>query len=145
MIRARDPRIAFYHRPRRGPRLVTVADEIPEFERMKDDAVFVNVARGPIVDEAALVRAVESGELWAAGIDVFEREPPEETPVFDHDRIVCSPHRAGKSEQSHARKLEIARSVLADALAGTHPEHLVNPEVLQYADEQLNPEYDRWN
>lgn len=116
-----------------------------EFDRMRDDAVLVNVARGPIVDEEALVRAVESGAIWAAGLDVFEREPPEDTPVFDHDRIVCSPHRAGKSTQSHAEKLEVARSVLVDALEGNHLEHLVNPQVVQYTGEQLNPEYDHWN
>lgn len=115
-----------------------------EFEMMRDDAVLVNVARGPIVDEQALVHAVKTNEIWAAGLDVFEREPPSETPIFDYDRIVCSPHRAGKSTQSHAKKLEIARNVLANVLKGNHPEYLVNPEVVQYTDEQLNPEYNEW-
>ncbi|MFW5918208.1 MAG: 2-hydroxyacid dehydrogenase [Haloferacaceae archaeon] len=117
----------------------------PEFERMRDDAVFVNVSRGPIVDTEALAQAVETGGIWAAGLDVFEREPPEDSPVFDSDRIVCSPHRAGRTAQSRERKLELTREVLASAVAGDHPEYLVNPEVLQYTDSQLNPEYHEWN
>lgn len=116
----------------------------PEFEQMSEEAVLVNVARGPIVDTAALADAVGSGEIWAAGLDVFEREPPENSPVFEHDRIVCTPHRAGKTSEARDRKLEIARGVLADALDGNHPEYLVNPEVLQYTDDQLNPEYHEW-
>lgn len=116
-----------------------------EFEQMRDDAILVNVSRGPIVDTEALARAVEAGELWGAGLDVFEREPPEETPVFERDRIVCTPHRAGKTAKSRERKLETARAVLADAVEGAHPEYLVNPEVLQYTDSQLNPEYHEWD
>jgi D-3-phosphoglycerate dehydrogenase len=116
----------------------------PEFEQMADDAILVNVSRGPIVDTEALAQTVESGELWGAGLDVFEREPPERTPVFDQERIVCSPHRAGKTAESRQRKLDTVRSVLANALDSNHPEYLVNPEVLQYTDSQLNPEYHAW-
>lgn len=115
-----------------------------EFELMKETAVLVNTARGPIVDERALVDAVESGEIWAAGLDVFEREPPTDSPVLECDRIVCSPHHAGKCDGSRERNIEIVRQVLTDALLGNHPEFLVNPEVLQYTDSQLNPEYHEW-
>jgi phosphoglycerate dehydrogenase-like enzyme len=112
---------------------------------MADDAILVNVSRGLIVDTEALAGAVGSGQLWGAGLDVFEREPPEETPVFDQERIVCSPHRAGKTAEARQRKLDTVRSVLANALDGNHPEYLVNSEVLQYTDSQLNPEYHEWD
>lgn len=115
-----------------------------EFERMKDSAVLVNTARGPIVDQEALVRAVDEGQIFAAGLDVFEREPPRNAPALNRDRIVCSPHHAGKCEHAQQENVEVLRQVLATALRGDHLEHVVNPEVLQYTDQQLNPEYHDW-
>lgn len=116
----------------------------PEFGAMKETAVLVNTARGPIVDEAALVEAVESGEIWAAGLDVFETEPPTDAPALGCDRIVCSPHHGGSSERSRAKALEFTRAELRRVLAGEHPQHVVNPGALQYTDEQLNPERSQW-
>lgn len=78
-----------------------------EFSAMKDDAIVVNTARGPIIDEMALLEAVEEEELWGAGLDVFEVEPPKNAPVFESDRIVVSPHHAGISERSEQRCIEI--------------------------------------
>lgn len=74
-----------------------------DFEKMKNDAIVVNTARGPIIDEAALAKAVKDQKLWGAGLDVFEVEPPNDTPAFSSDRIVVSPHNAGKSDQSEHR------------------------------------------
>ena len=116
----------------------------PEFEAMQDTAVLANVARGPIVDGEALLAAVEAGELFGAGLDVYEREPPNDLALFASDRIICSPHRSGRTAQSQAEKVARVRRVVADALDGRHPEFLVNPHVLQYTDEQLNPEFDDW-
>jgi D-3-phosphoglycerate dehydrogenase len=116
----------------------------PEFEAMKESAVLVNTARGPIVDERALVDAVESGEIWGAGLDVFETEPPDDTPALDCDRIVCSPHHGGSSERSRQKALRMTRSELRRVLTGDHPQNVVNPGALQYTDEQLNPEAHEW-
>lgn len=112
----------------------------PEFERMNDHAVLVNTARGPIVDEPALVEAVESGELWGAGIDVFEEEPPTDSPALSCDRIVCSPHRAGIAPEAERRAIEIARDEILRALRGDSLRHVVNDEVVKYPGRLLNPE-----
>lgn len=114
------------------------------FERMKADAVLVNTARGPIVDEAALVEALEAGELLAAGTDVFETEPPNETPALESDRVICSPHHAGKCERATERCIQIGTAEIVRALEGRHLQNLVNPEVLQRGEQLLNPERDAW-
>jgi len=68
----------------------------PEFDAMRDDAVIVNVARGPVVDQAALIDAIEGGEIAGAALDVFETEPlPTESPLWDMDEVVITPHQAG--------------------------------------------------
>lgn len=112
----------------------------PEFERMQKRAVLVNTARGPIVDEAALVEAVEAGDLWGAGLDVFEEEPLTESPALACDRIVCSPHRAGIAPEAEHRAIEIARDEILRALRGDPLRHVVNDEVVTQADGLLNPE-----
>jgi D-3-phosphoglycerate dehydrogenase len=115
-----------------------------EFEAMKDTSVIVNTARGPIIDEAALVEAIEGGELWGAGLDVFETEPPEDTPALGCERVVCSPHHGGSCERSSARALQSIRDELRRALTGEHLRNVVNPGALQYADERLSPEMGEW-
>lgn len=116
----------------------------PEFEAMKETAVLVNTARGPIVDEIALVEAVESGEIWAAGLDVFEVEPPEDTPALNAERIVCSPHHGGKCGRSSERALATIRAELRRAITDEHLRNVVNPGALKYPDGLLNPELDGW-
>lgn len=111
-----------------------------EFDRMRRSAVLVNTARGPIVDEAALVEAVTAGDIWAAGLDVFETEPPNDTPALGCERIVCSPHHAGRCAESEAAGVEAVRDELARALGDDHLEHMINPEVRAYSDRLLNPE-----
>ncbi|PGF16232.1 hydroxyacid dehydrogenase [Natrinema sp. CBA1119] len=65
------------------------------FEAMRDDAYFVNVARGPVVDEPALIDALEADSLAGAALDVFEEEPlPEESPLWGMDEVLISPHCA---------------------------------------------------
>lgn len=114
-----------------------------EFETMKDDAVVVNTARGPIVDETALLEAVEAGDLWGAGLDVFEVEPPKESPAFQSDRIVVSPHHAGKSERSERRCIEIGIEKITAALRGDRLGEIVNPGA--YGDAAaLSPERGHW-
>ncbi len=108
-----------------------------EFERMKESAVLANTARGPIVDEDALATAIESGQIRAASLDVFEQEPPEESPVLQYDRIICSSHRAGSTRNGEERVIEITREELERVLNGCPPENVVNREVFQYNGEQV--------
>jgi D-3-phosphoglycerate dehydrogenase len=70
------------------------------FARMRDTAVLVNTARGPIVDEVALRAALEAGELAGAGLDVLADEPVHDSPLFDRDDVVVTPHAAWYSERS---------------------------------------------
>lgn len=114
-----------------------------EFEQMADDAILVNTARGPVVDEEALAEAVTAGELHGAGLDVFEVEPPADSPVFDTDRIVVSPHHAGSSKRSERRCIEICIEKVTAALRGDHLGEIINPEVYGKPDE-LSPERTYW-
>ncbi len=103
-----------------------------EFEKIKESAIIVNVARGPLVDEKALVEAIESDEIQAAGLDVFEEEPPNGSPVVDSDHIVCSPHHAGGSVEAKKNKIEIVRGELGRVLRGETLHNVVNQEVFQH-------------
>jgi phosphoglycerate dehydrogenase-like enzyme len=71
------------------------------FAKMKRGSVLINTARGLLVNEADLLEALRSGQLRAAGLDVFEQEPPSTgNPLFQLDNVVCSPHLAGNDEES---------------------------------------------
>jgi len=106
-----------------------------EFAEMKDSAIIVNVARGPMIDEAALVSALEHDEIRAAGLDVFETEPPTDSPVLESDDVVCSPHHAGGSPGAKEKKLDIVRDELERVLTGEPLHNVVNQEVFQYQDQ----------
>ncbi len=97
---------------------------------MKPSAFLVNCARGPIVEEAALIEALREGWIAGAALDVFEREPlPADSPLFELDNVILTPHIAGVTVQGNRRRgVQLAQRVLT-ALAGDRPEGLVNPEV----------------
>ena len=104
-----------------------------EFALMRPRAIVLNTARGGIIDEEALVAALDSGHLWAAGLDTFEAEPlPADSPLTKHERTVLSPHSAALTEESLiAMGVMTARNALA-ALDGTlDPSLVVNPSVLK--------------
>jgi D-3-phosphoglycerate dehydrogenase len=103
-----------------------------EFDQMKPSAILVNVARGPIVDTKALVDALEEGEIRAAGLDVYENEPPNASRVLDCEKITCSPHFAGGSVSAKKSKIAIVRDELERALTGETLQNVVNREVFQY-------------
>ncbi|MDX1745621.1 MAG: D-2-hydroxyacid dehydrogenase [Halobacteriales archaeon] len=70
------------------------------FQRLPDSAVVINVARGPVVEEAALVDAIINGEIAGAGLDVFEEEPlPDDSPLWDLDEVIVTPHVGGRSDR----------------------------------------------
>ncbi len=75
-----------------------------EFDKMKDGVIIVNTSRGGIVDEAALVSALKSGKVGAAGLDVFETEPlAKSSPLKEFDQVILSPHIAGVTEGASER------------------------------------------
>jgi len=85
----------------------------PEFEAMRDDAYLINVARGPVVDQAALVDALDAGAVAGAGLDVFETEPlPAESTLWDRDEVILTPHAAGFNEEYYERVATIVRENL---------------------------------
>ncbi len=94
---ARFVAIAVPHTPETDGLIGTV-----EFETMRDDGYLINVARGPIVDEDALVRALESEIIAGAALDVFETEPlPEDSPLWDFEEVIISPHRGSATNRYH--------------------------------------------
>ena len=101
------------------------------FKAMKPTAYFINTCRGPTVDEAALIKALQDGEIAGAGIDVFEAEPtPADNPLLKLDNVIVTPHSAGTSSRSRiAAQVQIGQET-ARLLKGTRPMSVVNPDVL---------------
>jgi D-3-phosphoglycerate dehydrogenase len=97
---------------------------------MKRGAYLINAARGALVDETALVQALDAGYLAGAGLDVFENEPPPPGhPLLGRDNVITTPHVAGTNVASRDRmwRAAIAQAILV--LRDERPQHLVNPEV----------------
>lgn len=74
-----------------------------EFEKMKDGVTIVNASRGGIVDEKALLKALESGKVRAAAIDVFEKEPPDDFSLIDHPKVMVTPHIGAAAKEGQKR------------------------------------------
>jgi glyoxylate reductase len=97
---------------------------------MKPGVVLVNTARGGIVDEQALADALSSGQVYAAGIDVFEQEPvARDNPLLEHSNVVVAPHISSATMITRARMADIAADNALAALKGQPMPHCVNPEV----------------
>ncbi len=98
--------------------------------RMKPGAVLVNTARGGIVDEQALAEALVAGRLFAAGVDVFGREPVEpDNPLLGLSNVVLAPHIGSASQRTRERMAALAVDNLVAALNGDPMPQCVNPEV----------------
>ena len=105
-----------------------------EFRQMKSSAYIINCARGPIINEPALVAALQERQIAGAGLDVMEQAtPPSDHPLFGLDNVIVTPHVAFLSQQS-VLELEVrtARATVA-VLQGRMPEFLVNPAVLPHS------------
>ena len=97
------------------------------FDRMKETASLINVARGPVVDESALIEALDSGEIAGAGLDVFEEEPPaDDSPLRGHPRVIATPHQAWYSREAKREVREGVARAIRQALEGERPENAVN-------------------
>lgn len=98
--------------------------------RMKPGAYLVNMARGPIVNQAALVAALESGRLAGAAVDVFENEPPDfDSPLFRMPNVVLAPHMAGSTHEALETIARRAAQDIRRVLLGELPLHPVNTPV----------------
>lgn len=103
----------------------------PELQQMKPTAVLINTARGPIVDAAALYRALREGEIAYAALDVTDPEPiPPDDPLLSLDNVIVVPHMASASVATRTRMALMAADNLIAGLKGERLPHLVNPEAL---------------
>lgn len=102
-----------------------------ELKMMKKSAFLINAARGPIVDEAALIRALNEGWIRGAGLDVFEQEPVQnDNPLLKMDNVVLTPHALAQTDQTFSYMWEIITGQMAAIVRGETPYAVVNKEVL---------------
>ena len=107
-----------------------------EFRTMKSSAILINTARGPIVDEAALVEALQEKRIFSAALDVFECEPAischseAEVQLKDLENVILTPHIASATTVARAKMAEIAAQSIIDLANGKTPENILNKEVL---------------
>ncbi|MGI6096557.1 MAG: 2-hydroxyacid dehydrogenase [Dethiobacteria bacterium] len=101
-----------------------------ELKRLKKGAIIINTARGPVVDEAALVDALQSGDIAGAGFDVYEHEPELTPGLAELDNVVLAPHIGSATEETRTKMALIAAGNILAVLKGEKPPHLVNRGVL---------------
>lgn len=102
----------------------------PELAQMKKTAILVNASRGPVVDEKALVNALEQGRLAGAGLDVYEKEPKPARGLTMLRNTVLAPHVASASIETRRKMSNMAAANCIAGLTGQRPPNLLNPEVL---------------
>ena len=103
-----------------------------ELKLMKKTAILVNTARGPIVDQKALTKALSEGWIAAAGLDVFEKEPIDPNdPLLRLRNVVLTPHIGSASHDTRNKMAEMAAEGIVKVLKGEKPENLYNPDVMK--------------
>ncbi|MGA1847835.1 MAG: 2-hydroxyacid dehydrogenase [Thermoplasmatota archaeon] len=102
-----------------------------ELSVMKDDAVLINTARGPVVDEKALYEALRKGDIAAAGLDVFENEPEVYPPLMELENVTMVPHVGSATHTTRKKMGFLVVNGMLDILNRRIPPNLVNPEVLE--------------
>ena len=103
-----------------------------EFKKMKKTAFIINTARGPIIDEKALIKALQEGWIQGAGIDVFEQEPTSpDNPLLKMENVIVAPHALGWTDQVFMNEWDQMLRQIAEIARGDVPEGLVNRGVLE--------------
>lgn len=102
-----------------------------QFEICNPNLKLINVARGGIVDEAALERALTAGKLAGAALDVFENEPPGDNPLIGLDKIITTPHLGARTIDAQERIAREIAETVAHALHGREVSNLVNPNAAE--------------
>ncbi len=97
---------------------------------MKPTAFLINTSRGPVVDEAALVAALETGKIAGAGLDVYENEPLIH-PGLKRSNVVLAPHIASASLETRTKMACIAAENVVALFTGRRPANILNPEILK--------------
>lgn len=99
-----------------------------QFDLMQSHAVLVNIARGSVIDEQALIQALKDHKFFAAGLDVYEKEPLQTSELFQLDNVLTLPHVGSATAETRKKMAELAYRNLVDALDGRQPRYLVNPD-----------------
>lgn len=103
-----------------------------QFALMRPESIFINISRGKVVDETALIEALRQGQIRAAGLDVFEREPlAYDSPLLQLNNVVATPHIGSATHETREAMARCAVDNLLAALAGERPANLVNGQVLE--------------
>ena len=103
-----------------------------QFRKMKKSAIFINAGRGPVVDENALIAALQSGEIHAAGLDVFEQEPlSKDSPLLTLKNVVALPHIGSATHETRYNMAACAVDNLINALNGDVSQNCVNPQAVK--------------
>lgn len=104
---------------------------VRELALMKPEAILINTARGPVVDEKALVRALQTKQIAGAGLDVFEHEPLIEAELLTMEQVVLVPHIASASLKTRTLMATMASANIVAHYRGQRPPNILNPEVLK--------------
>ena len=99
-----------------------------QFDLMQKHAVFINIARGSVVDENALIDALQQTKIFAAGLDVYAKEPLQSSPLFELPNVVTAPHIGSATAETRQKMVKLAYQNLIDGLEGRIPRYLVNPK-----------------
>jgi glyoxylate reductase len=100
-----------------------------QFAQMKPSAILINTSRGPVIDEAALVEALNTKKIGGAGLDVYEREPAVHPGLIAMPSVVLAPHIASATVRTRSEMSAMAARNMATAVRGGRPPNLLNPEV----------------
>lgn len=98
---------------------------------MKPTAYLINVARGGVVDEEALYRALKEGKIAGAALDVYENEPPEKSPLFELENVVFTPHIGAATKEGQIRAGVICAEQILKVLDGKEPDYWVNRDKMK--------------
>ena len=103
-----------------------------EMTQMKSDAILINASRGGVVNESALIKALESNRIAGAGLDVFREEPVSaDNPLLNLDNVILTPHTAALTSECVIRMATEAAKCVIDVFDGRKPQNVANPQILE--------------